>query len=126
MILSVATLATMTTTVTAKSELATLKGQMAAMNQRLQVLETQESTVQHTTPLKAKKYTKVKSKAPVLQFSGKHYLGFVSDKAGSDRKNYFETRRNNSTTKTPIGMFEEFRIPNNLQYVIDKVTEYEN
>ena len=94
MILSVAALATMTTTVTAKSELATLKAQMAAMNQRLQVLETQESTVQHTTPLKAKKYTKVKSKAPVLQFSGKHYLGFVSDKAGSDRKNYFETRRN--------------------------------
>jgi hypothetical protein len=36
----------------------------------------------------------VKSKASVLKFSGKHYLGFVSDNAGADRTNAFETRRN--------------------------------
>jgi len=34
--------------------------------------------------------TVVKSKAPVLKFSGKHYLGFVSN----DGDNNFETRRN--------------------------------
>jgi hypothetical protein len=40
------------------------------------------------------KHTMVKSKAPVLKFSGKHYLGFVSDQAGDETENYFETRRN--------------------------------
>ena len=43
---------------------------------------------------KIEKHTSVKSKAPVLKFSGKHYLGFVSDSAGEGTENYFETRRN--------------------------------
>jgi hypothetical protein len=43
---------------------------------------------------KIEKHTAVKSKAPVLKFSGKHYLGFVSDSAGEGTENYFETRRN--------------------------------
>ena len=43
---------------------------------------------------KIEKHTTVKSKAPVLKFSGKHYLGFVSDSAGDGTENYFETRRN--------------------------------
>ena len=43
---------------------------------------------------KIEKHTTVKSKAPVLKFSGKHYLGFVSDSAGDETENYFETRRN--------------------------------
>ena len=37
----------------------------------------------------------VKSHAPVLQFSGTHYLGFVNDKtSGASSTNNFETRRN--------------------------------
>lgn len=48
--------------------------------------------------------TVVKSKAPVLKFSGKHYLGFVSSKAdGEDRKNNFETRRNYLQVKAYMG-----------------------
>jgi len=46
---------------------------------------------------KLEKHTVVKSKAPVLKFSGTHYLGFVSDKVGATdgkRINKFETRRN--------------------------------
>jgi len=36
----------------------------------------------------------VKSKVPVLKFSGTHYLGFVSSEQDGDRSNKFETRRN--------------------------------
>lgn len=37
----------------------------------------------------------VKSKAAVLKFSGKHYLGFVHDNSeGKESNSYFETRRN--------------------------------
>jgi hypothetical protein len=41
---------------------------------------------------KIEKQTIVKSKAPLLKFSGKHYLGFVSDSQNDINK--FETRRN--------------------------------
>lgn len=38
----------------------------------------------------------------------------------------FETKNNGENTcKSPMGMFEDARIPNNLQQVIDAVTEYE-
>ncbi|MCK5854650.1 MAG: hypothetical protein KAG56_05465, partial [Sulfurovaceae bacterium] len=36
----------------------------------------------------------VKSKVPVLKFSGTHYLGFVSSEQDGERSNEFETRRN--------------------------------
>ena len=36
----------------------------------------------------------VKSKVPVLNFSGTHYLGFVSSEQDGERSNKFETRRN--------------------------------
>jgi len=49
------------------------------------------------------KATVVKSKVPVLKFSGKHYLGFVSDNAGDDRENKFETRRNYFQVKGYFG-----------------------
>ncbi|NEW61134.1 hypothetical protein GSY74_07555 [Sulfurovum sp. bin170] len=48
-----------------------------------------------TTMATAGEGTEVKSKVPVLKFSGKHYLGFVSSETdGEDRINKFETRRN--------------------------------
>jgi len=98
-LLSAATIATMTTMATANtsSELATLKVQMAQMMKKIETLESQQPSkdvveVAAITP--KKKGTLVKSKASVLKFSGKHYLGFVSDNAGADRTNAFETRRN--------------------------------
>lgn len=42
-----------------------------------------------------------------------------------DGEYYFETQNNGfNTSKSPKGMFEELKIPNDLQYVIDKVSEY--
>jgi len=53
---------------------------------------------------KIEKHTTVKSKAPLLKFSGKHYLGFVSsEKDGSERENKFETRRNYFQVKGYLG-----------------------
>ncbi len=98
-ILSVATIATITTFATAStsSEISELKAQMATMADKIENLETKEAKV-------TKKLTKVKSKATVLKFSGKHYLGFVSDNAGDERTNKFETRRNYFQVK---GYFED-------------------
>lgn len=42
-----------------------------------------------------------------------------------DGKYYFETQNNGfNTSKSPKGMFEDAKVPNDLQYVIDKVSEY--
>lgn len=44
-----------------------------------------------------------------------------------DGNYYFRTQNNgNDTCKSPKGMFEELRIPNDLKIVIDKVNEYFN
>lgn len=41
------------------------------------------------------------------------------------RKYWFQTQTNGKrTAKSPMGMFEDYLIPNNLQYVADKVDEY--
>ncbi len=96
-LLSAATIATMTTVATANSEIDALKAQMATMMKKIEKLESQKSSkevVEVASIAPKKKGTLVKSKAPVLKFSGKHYLGFVSDNAGDDRTNEFETRRN--------------------------------
>lgn len=38
---------------------------------------------------------------------------------------FFKTQTNGvNTAKSPDGMFEEYKIPNNLQYVLDKIEEY--
>ena len=88
---AVATLATAANASTA-SDLRALKAQMAAMAEKIESLEAAQAKQVKV----AKKASKVKkSKVPLLQFSGKHYLGFVSSEAdGADRKNAFETRRN--------------------------------
>jgi hypothetical protein len=37
----------------------------------------------------------------------------------------FETHANHSTAKTPMGLFEEKTIPNDIVMVIEKLREYE-
>jgi len=85
---SVVVIATLATVSTASSDIKVLKAQIAVMANKIETLESKEVVESH------KKETKVKSKVPVLKFSGKHYLGFVSDNSGSERTNKFETRRN--------------------------------
>lgn len=41
-----------------------------------------------------------------------------------ENKYYFETRANKSSAKTPIGMFDNFLIPNSLKLVDDSVRKY--
>ncbi len=42
-----------------------------------------------------------------------------------DGSYYFETQNNGfNTSKSPKGMFGEFKIPNDMKYVVDKVNEY--
>jgi len=86
---AVATLATASTS----SDLKALKAQMEAMSQKIAELESKQAETSKVIESE-KKASIVKSKAPVLKFSGTHYLGFVSDSAGDDRTNEFETRRN--------------------------------
>lgn len=47
------------------------------------------------------------------------------DGKGDDAKFYFETKTNDSTGKSPAGMFDNFLIENNLQIVIDAIKKYE-
>lgn len=47
------------------------------------------------------------------------------DSKDGTNKYYFNTQTNGVTTaKSPEGMFPEYKIPNNLQYVLDKIEEY--
>jgi hypothetical protein len=111
------------------SDIAEMKAMMKQMNQRLATLEKEniqlksQAKKSKKTSTKKKKATKevtneetqahvekfakatvVKSKAPLLKFSGKHYLGFVSsEKDGADRENAFETRRNYFQVKGYLG-----------------------
>ncbi len=49
------------------------------------------------------------------------------DSEDKDMKYGFITQNNGyNTVKSPKGMFEEYRIPNDLQFVVDKVNEYNN
>ena len=41
-----------------------------------------------------------------------------------ENKFFFETRKNKSSAKTPISMFKEFKIPNSLRFVDNKIREY--
>jgi hypothetical protein len=70
-------------------EILALKEQMVTMQDALTKLENKKvSEAKH-------KGVWVKSKVPVLKFSGTHYLGFVNAKDGNDiATNKFQTRRN--------------------------------
>ena len=113
------------------SDIAEMKAMMKQMSERLAKLEAENKTLKATqkkqeksvkqvkkkqesakttvaaaeeTP-KIKQGTFVKSKVPKLEFSGKHYLGFVSrDSDDYDgRSNRFETRRNYFQVKSYFG-----------------------
>lgn len=43
-----------------------------------------------------------------------------------DNRYVFETQSKNSTAKSPMGLFDEFEIPNDINEVIKKLEEYEN
>ena len=61
---------------------------------------------------------KLETKLPVVLF------GSVERGVNGNNKYYFETQSNRSTAKTPLGMFDEFKIPNSLKLVDNKVREY--
>ena len=49
---------------------------------------------------------------------------YVEDSGDGDLQFFFETKKNKSSAKTPIGMFKDFRIPNSLKLVDDTVRAY--
>ena len=61
---------------------------------------------------------KLESKLPIVLF------GTVDRGLNGDNKFYFETQANRSTAKTPLGMFNEFKIPNSLKLVDDTIRTY--
>lgn len=61
---------------------------------------------------------KLESKLPIVLF------GSVERGSNGDNKYWFETQANRSTGKTPLGMFNEFKIPNSLALVDSKIREY--
>jgi hypothetical protein len=82
---------------------------------------TNEETAAHVE--KFAKATVVKSKVPVLKFSGKHYLGFVHNKEShEDSTNRFETRRNYFQVKGYFGEHSKdyFRITLDTFQNVDK------
>ena len=48
----------------------------------------------------------------------------VESDGDGDNTYCFETRANNSSSKTPIGMFNDFLIPNSLKLVDDAIRNY--
>ena len=92
-LLSTIVITSMTMASDTGAEIEALKAQMSTINAKLAELENKKTATKIEAP--KKKGTVVKSKVPVLKFSGKHYLGGVSSKGtNSDRDNRFETRRN--------------------------------
>ena len=82
-----------TTSDNANAEIEALKAQMASMSAKLNELEKKQAAPQKVSE-KPKGVT-VKSHAPVLKFSGVHYLGFNRTENGKgEKENRFETRRN--------------------------------
>jgi len=60
----------------------------------------------------------LETKLPIVLYS-------VVEGTGGNNQYYFETQANNSTGKSPAGMFETFKIDNNLRAVIEAVKNYE-
>jgi len=50
----------------------------------------------------------------------------VDKGTNGDNKHYFETKKNRSTAKTPLGMFNQFTIPNSLRLVDDTIRRFYN
>jgi len=51
----------------------------------------------------------------------------VEFKDGKENSYFFQTQTDGqSTGKSPIGMFDEFEIPNDYQYVVERLNAYNN
>lgn len=61
---------------------------------------------------------KLESKLPIVLFTN------VERESSGSNKYYFETQSNRSTAKTPMGMFDEFKVPNSLALVDETIREY--
>jgi len=61
---------------------------------------------------------KLESKLPIVLF------GSVDRGVDGNNSYYFETQSNRSTAKSPLGMFDEFKIPNSLSLVDSKIRTY--
>lgn len=51
---------------------------------------------------------------------------YVEDEGDNEVKYYFETKKNKSSAKTPIGMFKDFRVPNSLSLIDETIRKYYN
>jgi len=60
----------------------------------------------------------LESKSNISLYGGIEGLG------DGDNRYYFMTSYNKNTCKTPIGMFENYEIPNSLKLVDDSIREY--
>ncbi len=91
-LLSTIVITTIATAAETNREIEALKAQMATMTAKINELDNIKTS---SVEAPKKKGTLVKSKVPVIKFSGKHYLGAVTSKGtNSARDNRFETRRN--------------------------------
>lgn len=63
---------------------------------------------------------KLESKFPIVLF------GRVEREGNGENKYYFETQSYRSTAKSPLGMFDDFIIPNSLKLVDDTIRKYYN
>lgn len=79
----------------------------------------EEKKVLATTGKKLKKIFP-ESLLPIVLF------GRVEGGFDGDNKHYFETKASKSTSKTPIGMFDLFLIPNSLSLVDSTIRKYYN
>jgi hypothetical protein len=61
---------------------------------------------------------KLESKLPIVLF------GSVDRGLNGENNYFFETQTNRSTAKTPLGMFDVFRIPNSMKLVDDAIRKY--
>jgi len=51
---------------------------------------------------------------------------YVEDDGDNEVHYYFETKKNKSSAKTPIGMFKDFRVPNSLSLIDETIRKYYN
>lgn len=67
---------------------------------------------------KKQKKQQVEGFFPIVLFT------YVEDEGDDNCKYFFETKKNRSSAKTPIGMFKDFRIPNSLALVDETIRKY--
>jgi hypothetical protein len=60
---------------------------------------------------------KLESKMPIVLVTNVTGLG-------GDNEYIFETQKNRSVAKSPIGMFSDFKVPNSLRLVDDTIRKY--